>query len=89
MSKRIRKKPEVFSASPAAGAALMSARKAKSRKKVEVSIKNHYYRELAKSKKENSDGKKSNPIKKKGGSAKKCTDSAPSDKKWLNQNQSK
>ena len=56
MSKRICKKPELFSPSPAANAALMSARKAKSRKKVEVSIRNLNYRELAKSKKD-SDGK--------------------------------
>ena len=60
-----RKKPEVFSASLEARADLMSARKAKSRKKVEVSIKNHYYRDLAKSNKENYDGKKTIPIKKK------------------------
>ena len=56
MSERICKRPELFSASPPANAALMSARKAKSRKKVEVSIRNLNYRELAKSKKD-SDGK--------------------------------
>ena len=49
MSKRIRTETKPFSSWTAGDAALMSSRKSKSRSKVDISIQNLNYRELAKS----------------------------------------